>query len=68
MQSSTDALENNLVVPKIISMCPNKFTSRNIPKNIENICPYKDFYMNVHSIIHNDKDGNSSNVYQLMTG
>lgn len=52
-------LEKNLTFSQTIkhrvTVYPNS-TSRSIPKGIENICPYKNLYMNVYSsIVHKSR-------------
>ena len=70
MQNGTAAMENNLAIPQKIKHRITVWFKNSVPKYIprrnENICPYRNLFMNVYSsIIHNSqKDRNSPHANQ----
>ena len=67
MQNGAAALEHNLSVTQTVKHTVTVWSSNStrsyIPKRIENICPHKNVYTNVHSsIIHNSQKGEATQI------
>lgn len=68
----TASSESSLTVPKKVKIelpFDPAIAFRYMPKRCENICPHKNWNMNVHNrIIHNSQKAEKPNVYQLING